>query len=153
MESAYASEKDIISLIEQPFNFDLADPADLTPLDLAFVGDAVGTLIIRTIATADGARPVEKLHRFSARYVSAAAQSEMMRAMQPHLTEEEHKIYKRGRNQKPVTHAKNQSISDYRRATGFEALIGYLYLARRYERLVKLVQIGYAALSEQDDKA
>ena len=144
------NEKDILSLIEKAFSFDKANPEELTPLDLAFVGDAVGTLVIRTIAASEGPKPVEKLHQFSSRKVSAAAQSDMMHAIQPHLTEEEHSIYRRGRNQKPVTHAKNQSVGDYRRATGFEALIGYLYLTHQNERLVELMRIGYEALQSAD---
>ena len=137
---------DILSLLEKSFSFEKANPEELTPLDLAFVGDAVGTLVIRTIAASEGPKPVEKLHQFSSQKVSAAAQSEMMRAIQPHLTEEEHSIYRRGRNQKAVTHAKHQTVGDYRRATGFEALIGYLYLTHQNERLVELVRIGYEAI-------
>ena len=66
----------------------------------------------------------------------------MMRVMQEHLTEEEHAVYRRGRNTKSVSPAKNQSITDYRRATGFEALIGYLYLQKEYRRIVDLIKIG-----------
>ncbi len=69
---------------------------------------------------------MHKLHKETSRYVQASAQSFMMRAMQEHLTEEEHAVYRRGRNAKSVSPAKNQSITDYRRATGFEALVGYL---------------------------
>ena len=67
----------------------------------------------------------------------------MMRAMQEHLTEEEHAVYKRGRNAKSISPAKNQSITDYRRATGFEALIGFLYLSGETERLDTLMNIAY----------
>ena len=73
------------------------------------------------------------------RQVQASAQSFMMRAIQEHLTEEEHAVYRRGRNTRSVSAAKNQSITDYRRATGFEALVGYLYLKKEYKRLVELV--------------
>ena len=66
----------------------------------------------------------------------------MMRTIQEHLTEEEHGIYKRGRNAKSVSPAKNQSITDYRRATGFEALMGYLYLNHQMKRLIDLVKLG-----------
>ena len=120
-----------------------AAPEVLTPLDLAFVGDAVCSLIFRTMAAGGGACPVEKMHQFAGRYVNAGAQSAMMRYIQPHLTEKEHHIYRRGRNSKPVTHAKNQTVTDYRRATGYEALLGYLYLANDWDRLMELVRIGY----------
>jgi len=68
--------------------------------------------------------------------------------MQEHLTEEEHAVYKRGRNAKSISPAKNQSITDYRRATGFEALVGYLYLKKQYERLLTLIKIGLESLKE-----
>lgn len=73
----------------------------------------------------------------------------MMRTMQEHLTEEEHAVYKRGRNAKSVSPAKNQSITDYRRATGFEALLGYLYLKKDYKRLLDLVKLGLESLEEK----
>ena len=69
--------------------------------------------------------------------------------MQEHLTEEEHAVYKRGRNAKSVSPAKNQSITDYRRATGFEALLGYLYLKKDYKRLLDLVKLGLESLEEK----
>ena len=82
--------------------------------------------------------------------MQASAQSRMMRAMQPHLTEEEHAIYRRGRNTRSVSAAKNQTITDYRRATGFEALVGYLFLKKRYARLMELVKIGLDSLEEKE---
>ena len=91
---------------------------------------------------------MHKLHEETSRFVQASAQSLMMRTMQEHLTEEEHAIYRRGRNAKSVSPAKNQSITDYRRATGFEALLGYLYLKKDYERLMALVKAGLDSLSE-----
>ena len=81
--------------------------------------------------------------------VQASAQSEMMRALQPLLTEEEHAVYRRGRNAKSVSPAKNQSLTDYRRATGFEALMGYLYLKKDWKRLLDLVKIGLCSVSDR----
>ena len=80
-----------------------------------------------------------------------SAQSKMMRTMQNALTEEEHAVYKRGRNAKSVSPAKNQSVTDYRRATGFEAVIGYLYLKKEYKRIVDLVKVGLESLEEKTD--
>ena len=80
-------------------------------------------------------------------YVQASTQSLMMRAMQEELTEEEHAVYKRGRNAKSYTMAKNATMSDYRKATGCEALVGYLYLTERYERLTELIHTGLKALA------
>ena len=109
-------------------------------------------LIIKSMVISKGNKQVQKLHEETSKYVQASAQSAMMRAMQPHLTEEEHAVYRRGRNTRSVSPAKNQSITDYRRATGFEALIGYLYLKREYDRLMELVKIGLGSLEDHENK-
>ena len=82
--------------------------------------------------------------------MQASAQSYMMRSIQEQLDEEEHGVYRRGRNARSVSPAKNQSITDYRRATGFEALIGYLYLTGRYERLTELVTVGLNSMEQKE---
>ena len=120
-----------------------------SPLVLAYIGDSVYDLIIRSMVISKGNRQVQKLHQESSTLVQASTQSLMMRAIQEHLTETEHAIYRRGRNSKTVSPAKNQSITDYRRATGFEALIGYLYLNEEYKRLVNLVKIGLESIPEE----
>ena len=126
------------------------DAKECSPLVLAYIGDCVFDLIIKTMAAGRGNRPVHKLHEETSRYVQASAQSFMMRSMQEHLTEEEHAVYRRGRNSRTVSPAKNQSITDYRRATGFEALIGYLYLRREYERLTELVALGLESMENNE---
>ena len=89
------------------------------------------------------------MHEETSKYVQASAQSQMMRKMQEYLTEEAHAVYRRGRNTRSVSAAKNQSITDYRRATGFEALLGYLYLKIEWKRLLELVKIGLYSLEVQ----
>lgn len=113
-----------------------------SPLTLAYIGDAVYELVIRTIIVEKGNAPVNKLHKRSAALVKASAQAEMMLAIEPLLSEEELHIFKRGRNAKSYTSAKNATMIDYRTATGFEALIGYLYLAEKYGRILELVRAG-----------
>lgn len=125
------------------------DPESAPPLVLAYIGDCVFDLIIKLLAAGKGNRQVHKLHEETSRYVQASSQSFMMRAMQEHLSEREHAVYRRGRNTRSVTPAKNQSITDYRRATGFEALIGYLYLKHDYKRLTELVSIGLGSMEEK----
>ena len=115
------------------------DPRTSSPLVLAYIGDCVFDLIIKLMVAGRGNRQVHKLHEETSQYVQASAQSYMMRSMQEHLTAEEHAVYRRGRNARSVSPAKNQSITDYRRATGFEALIGYLYLIGDYGRIDALV--------------
>lgn len=126
------------------------DVDSYSPLVLAYMGDCVYDLIIKSMVVSRGNKQVHRLHEETSSYVQASAQSRMMRAMQPHLTEEEHAIYRRGRNTRSVSAAKNQTITDYRRATGFEALIGYLFLKKRYARLMELVKIGLDSLEEKE---
>ncbi|MCP1110086.1 Mini-ribonuclease 3 [Ohessyouella blattaphilus] len=122
---------------------------EYSPLSLAFIGDSVYDLIIKTKIIRAGNKQVKKLHQDTSHLVNAAAQSTMMRTLQDLLSDEEREVFKRGRNTKSVSPAKNQSVTDYRRATGFEALVGYLYLQGKYERISELVEIGLASLMEK----
>ena len=125
------------------------DPKMSSPLVLAYIGDCVFDLIIKLMVTGKGNRQVRKLHEETSRHVQASAQSYMMRSIQEQLDEEEHGVYRRGRNARSVSPAKNQSITDYRRATGFEALIGYLYLTGRYERLAERGTVGLYSMGQK----
>ncbi|MBQ0059361.1 MAG: ribonuclease III [Lachnospiraceae bacterium] len=118
----------------------------IAPLTLAYLGDAVYELEIRErLVMSDHSRP-SALNRHASRLVSAKGQSAMVAAIEPMLTEEEASVYRRGRNAKSPTSAKNQSIQDYRRATGFEALMGYLHLAGQKERMNELIEAGLAVV-------
>ena len=121
-----------------------------SPLTLAYIGDSVYDLIIKSLVINEGNKQVKKLHQETSHMVQASAQSEMMRVIQGVLTEEEHTVYRRGRNAKSVSPARNQSLTDYRRATGFEALMGWLYLKSDWKRIIDLVKIGLAHLDEMD---
>ena len=121
-----------------------------SPLVLAYIGDCIYDLIIKSMVVGRGNKQVQRLHEETSSYVQASAQSQMMRTMQQHLTEEEHAIYHRGRNTRSVSAAKNQTITDYRRATGFEALLGYLFLKKRYARLMEIVKIGLDSLEKKE---
>lgn len=111
-------------------------------LSLAYIGDAVYDLVIRTVVVSRANRPVNDLHHITVRYVSANAQSKMVQALMDSFTEEEQAVYRRGRNSKPHTTAKNATVADYLRATGFEAVIGYLYLTDHMDRVLYLVKKG-----------
>lgn len=93
---------------------------------------------------------VNKLHKKSSALVKAAAQAEFLMAIEGDLTEEEHAVYKRGRNAKSFSMAKNATMKDYRMATGFEALMGYLYLSGRTERMVDLVALAMTKTGKAD---
>ena len=111
----------------------------LSPLTLAFTGDAVFSLYIREMLVCEANRPVGQLHKLSVNWVKAEAQSKGMRAILPLLTEKETEVFKRGRNAHTSHTPKNQSGCDYHYATGFEALVGYLYLKDETERLNELL--------------
>ena len=142
-------EFEIADYIKEVLEMKEVEPEGYSPLTLAYIGDSIYDLIIKTLVINEGNRQVQKLHQKTSSYVQASAQSKMMRTMQEHLTEEEHAIYKRGRNAKSVSPAKNQSITDYRRATGFEALLGYLYRKKEWKRMLELVKIGLDSIKEQ----
>lgn len=136
----------LLEKIKEAFAVKEMDIRSYSPLTFAYVGDAVYDLIIRTVAAGRANKAVSALHKKTSSIVKAKTQSDIIEVMMPHLTEEEREIYKRGRNAKPHTMAKNASVSDYRRATGFEALIGYLYLGGKFDRILELVKEGLAAL-------
>ena len=133
------------------FQMEEADIREYSPLTLAYIGDSIYDLVIKTLVVSKGHRPVNQLHRMTSSLVQASAQSRMMRTLQGILTEEEHGVYKRGRNAKSVSPAKNQSVTDYRRATGFEALMGYLYLKRDWARMLTLIRAGLDSLEAGEE--
>lgn len=142
-------EKSVISFedsLDTAFGLSSKDWKLYSPLTLAYLGDAVYELVIRTMAVKRTNMQTQKLHQKVTRYVSAKAQAKMVDALAGVLTEEEMAIYKRGRNSKPYTKAKNASLEEYLKATGFEALIGYLYLRRDFDRMNELIIKGSAAL-------
>ena len=146
-------EKSVIwqfdSYMQDLFQLKEVDIKTYSPLTLAYIGDGIYDLIIRTLVIHQGDKQVQKLHLETSALVNAGTQSKMMRTLQEQLTEEEHAVYKRGRNAKSVSPAKNQSVTDYRRATGFEALLGYLYLKKEWQRILDLVKMGLDSLNEE----
>lgn len=106
----------------------------LSPLQLAYIGDAVYELLIRTYLLSRDAS-VNKLHKTTTNYVKAKAQSDIINSIKDILTDKEANVVKKGRNAKSHTSPKNASIIDYKYATGFEALMGFLYLKREYKRI------------------
>lgn len=128
--------------MKELFHLEDQDIRSYSPLTLAYIGDGVYELIIRTILVKKGNCPVNRLHKKASSLVKAAAQSAIIEKIEEELTQEEHDIYRRGRNAHSPTMAKHATMADYRRATGFEALMGYLYLKEDYERMITLVRKG-----------
>lgn len=120
---------------------DKCNPKDLSPLTLAYIGDAVFEVFVRERLVCQANRPVNDLHRLSVKRVKAGAQKEAMDTLLPILTEEEITLFKRGRNAKSNSTPKNAKEGDYHWATGFECLFGYLYLDDQTERLLELFEI------------
>lgn len=130
----------LLEAIKQQFDCKEVDIRAYSPLTLAYIGDAVYDLIIRTVVVERANRSANKLHKMAIRYVNAGTQAKMITALEEELTEEEKTVYHRGRNAKSGTTAKNASVADYRKATGLEALFGYLYLCGETDRLLSLVR-------------
>ncbi|PRR80027.1 Mini-ribonuclease 3 [Clostridium liquoris] len=122
--------------------FTIEEARALNPLTLAFIGDAVYEVFVRNyLIDKNRDMHVNKLHKNAVSFVKAHAQSEFIKNMQSYLSEDEISIFKRGRNAKSGSTPKNASVQEYRMATGFEALIGFLYLTDEKKRLNEVFHI------------
>lgn len=142
-------EKGLNEYILRQFGMEHVDIRSYSPLALAYIGDGIYDLVIRSMVVGKGNTGANQLHRQTSQLVKAHTQSEMVEALLPELTEEELAVYKRGRNAKSPTMAKNATMADYRRATGFEALMGYLYLENRMERMMELIKTALAGIGKE----
>ena len=124
------------------FGLEEQDLRTYSPLTLAYIGDAIFELVVRTVLVERKNTQAEKLHKAATKIVKAETQALMIEDIKEELTEEELAVYKRGRNAKAVTRAKNATMSEYRRAKGFEALMGYLYLKGDIERMIELIHLA-----------
>ena len=143
--------EEILDYLLKPFNIERKEAKEFSPLVLAYIGDAVYELIVRSILVSMGNRPVNKLNKDATSLVKAGAQSEIIKLISDNLSEEEYTVFKRGRNSSPHTMAKNASMTDYKYATGFEALIGFLYLDNRCDRALDLVKLGIDLYLNKND--
>ena len=126
------------------------DAEELSPLTLAYIGDCVYELVVRTIVVGTAERTVNTMHKHTCRYVNAAAQRTILESVAEQLTEQEQSVVRRGRNAKSHSVAKNASVSDYRYATGFEALCGYWYLTGQNDRMLTLITEAMKAFDGED---
>ena len=143
-----AQGKDFPELMRDALDLKPVDAKAYSPLVLAYIGDAVFELFIRTKVVNHGSMQVNKMHKKSASLVKAETQANLIKVLEETLTEEEHAVYKRGRNARSASIAKHATMIDYRMATGFEALMGYLYLTGQYERMFTLVHDGLEKIGE-----
>ena len=117
------------------------DIREMNPLSLAFMGDVVLELLVRQHLVERSRLLPGKLHAEAVRYVSARSQFLEMKLLEPMLTEEEHAVFRRGKNANKATVAKHASVEEYRTSTGFECLLGWLYLKGRNERIMELMDV------------
>jgi ribonuclease-3 family protein len=130
------------SYIMNAFDIDKKDIRTYSPLTLAYIGDGIFDLVIRSVVVGAGNTSANQLHRHTSHIVKAHSQAVMVEALMEDMTEEEQDIYRRGRNAKSHTTAKNATVADYRSATGFEAVMGFLYMTDQLERIVYLCKLG-----------
>lgn len=134
----------MLQWINEQFEREPAPLNTYSPLTFAYIGDCVFDMIVRTLVVEDGQKAANSLHKHTTKIVNAATQAALIMSIHDDiLTEEEQDIYRRGRNAKSFTKAKNQSVADYRKATGFETLCGYLYLKNEMPRLLEIIKIGF----------
>lgn len=143
-------EKGIDSYIRERFGIRDVDIRTYSPLTLAYIGDGIYDLVIRSLVVGKGNTRASELHHRTSHLVKAHSQSAMMEYILPILSEEEEAVYRRGRNAKSPTMAKNATMGDYRRATGFEALMGYLYLKDEFDRMLELIAVGLKGIHAEE---
>ncbi|MDE6700135.1 MAG: ribonuclease III [Acetatifactor sp.] len=141
-------ERTMLDLIKTSFGCEERDVRSYSPLTLAYIGDGVYDLVIRTLVVERANRPPNELHKLTSAYVKAEMQAKIIVALKDELTEEEAQVYKRGRNAKPYTTAKNATRADYHKATGFEAVMGYLYLTGQNQRMLELIRRGLELMED-----
>ena len=129
------------------------DPALVSPLVLAYLGDTLYDLFVRTQLVCATRAQAGKLHKQAIHYVRASGQAQALLFLMDQLTEQEMAIVKRGRNAKSPTIPKNSSVTDYRHATAFEALLGYLYLAGKTQRAEELMGKAFEFTAKEDSHA
>ena len=137
---------DLNDYLNGRFGIEAKDIRTYSPLTLAYIGDAIFDVVIRSILVNKGNTAVNKLHKRASDIVKAPTQASFVKALMDEFTEEEADYYRRGRNSKPHTKAKNATVIDYLDATGFEAVMGFLYLTGNMERICELVTKGIEKL-------
>lgn len=130
--------------IKEGFQLNNVDSKTYSPIVLAYIGDAVLEVIIRTIVTNEHINKVSNINKISSDYVKATTQAKIVRYLldKEYLSDEEKAVYKRGRNANSLTTAKHAKLSEYKMSTGFEALLGFHYLNHNMNRIIELIRLG-----------
>lgn len=141
--------EDVISSMRKEFDIKPREVMNLQPLVLAYIGDAVYEVYVRTMLITNNRANVNILHKMSVKYVKAQAQAVIIHRIMDTLTADEQDIVRRGRNAKSATVPKHAQVTDYRHSTGFEALIGYLYLINDTKRLIDILKLSVSEGEEE----
>ena len=146
----------LLNKIKKEFELEEVDINTYSPLTLAFIGDCIFDLVIRTALVLSANRQTQKLHKDKSGIVKAKSQADMIDAISGELRDTEESWYRRGRNAKSYSVAKNASVNDYRKATGFETLMGYLYITGQDDRMMELIKkaltlCGYIDVIDKDN--
>lgn len=142
------ANQDLASVLDRMMDLPKRDWSQYSPLTLAWIGDTVYDLIVRSILLKREKMQPDKLHKKASKVVNARAQAELIRSVRDKLSDREESIYRRGRNAKPAHKAKNADTREYLEATGFECLLGYLYLTGQNQRIMELILEGGAFAHE-----
>lgn len=142
----------MLDKINNEFNLNMVDIRTYSPLSLAFIGDSVFATVVKTVIIERGNCSGNKLHQYSAHIVKAESQAVMFDYWQDILSEEELSVMRRGYNAKSVNTAKHASVKDYHKATGVEALCGYLFLKGEEERIMELIHLGINRIDNMEKK-
>ena len=144
---------DFLKSLRETFDLKYDNPGEVSSLILAYIGDAVYDVITRTIVISKGNRPINAINKENKSYVNASTQARLSEALEDKFSEEESVQFKRGRNAKSHSSAKNASLRDYRKATGLEAVMGYLFLCGKDDRILELLKFGFDEIGKgQEEK-
>lgn len=135
-------------LLDQHFKIEAFKANTYSPVTLAYIGDSIYDLVVRTVIMSKGNKAVGKMHKEASKYVNAKAQAKMYYAVEGVLTEEEKAAFRRGRNAKQGSTPKNADLNTYKHATGMEAVLGFLYLNQDLNRIMFLISLGLEAIDE-----
>ena len=151
MEESVKNFRSFRDCVQEEFHLKEQDLRTYTPLTLAFVGDNVYDLVVRTVLLGEGRRNLNEIHKKKSNLVKAETQAWIAEYLlnEGLFTEEEADYYRKGKNAKTQSHAKNAGLGDYHRATGLETVMGYLYLTGQEERAVHLCKTGMEAFLNQ----
>ncbi len=135
---------DFLEILEQQLKLKPFKTNTYSPIALAYIGDSIYDLVIRTWVLSQGAKAVGRIHKEVSGYVNANAQAQIYHRISDQLSDAEIAAFKRGRNAKSGSTPKNADLKTYKTATGFEAVLGYLYMEGQMARIIELIRMGLA---------